>query len=172
MFVGVFSGLQWARPRSVDRPVQRLEMNLPPGVELYAGSTHAIAISQDGSKVAFVGVLGGVRQLYVRQLDRGEATLLRGTANSNDPFSPDGSSLGVLTAAGGLMKVSLADGLVVPLAADADFFAGGTWGPDDQITFGRKGALWRIPAAGGSATQITHSWAGQWAVASVADHRR
>ena len=70
-------------------------------------------------------------------------------------FSPDGSSLGVLTAAGGLMKVSLADGLVVPLAADADFFAGGTWGPDDQITFGRKGALWRIPAAGGSASQIT-----------------
>ncbi len=147
----------WSRPTPASRPVQRLELNLPAGVELYTGSTQAVAISPDGTTVAFVGVAGGARQLYVRRLNQLEARPVRSTENSNGCFfSPDGSALGVLTAGGGLKKVSLTDGLVVPLATDVDFFAGAVWGPDEHIVFGRKGTLWRVTAAGGQPAQITH----------------
>ena len=175
MFVGVFIGLQWARPRSDDRPVQRLELNLPSGVELYAGSSQSFAISSDGTQVAFVGVLGGVRHVYLRRLDQAEARTLPGTENSNGCFfSPDGTALGVLTAGGALKKVSLTDGLVVTLATDTNFIAGGVWGRDDRITFGRTGgSLWQIAAAGGPchADHATRSGR-RGAVALVADHHR
>ena len=139
------------------RPVQRLELNLPPGVELYGSYTQTVALSPDGTRMAFIGVLGGVRQISaVRRLDQDEATPLRGTENSNGCFfSPDGDALGIVTAGGALKKVSLADGLVVTLS-ETDFLTGGVWGSDGHITFGRRGELWRIPATGGEAKQVTH----------------
>jgi eukaryotic-like serine/threonine-protein kinase len=140
------------------RFVMRLDLNLPSGVELYTGSAQTAAVSPDGTRVAFIGVLSGVRQIFVRRLDQFEAIPLRGTENSNECFfSPDGRSLGFEVSSGsGLKKVSIADGLVVPLVGDVDFNSGGAWGPDDRITFARTGGLWQIPAAGGAATQVTH----------------
>ncbi len=145
----------WSPQTSPSRSVMRLELNLPVGVELYAGGQSAV-LSPDGTRVAFVGVLGGLRQIYLRRLDQFEAAPLRGTETANVCFfSPDGRALGFVNVGGGLMKVSVADGLVVPLASDANSTQGGAWGTDDRITFGRAGALWQIPAAGGAAWQVT-----------------
>ena len=47
------------------------------------------------------------------------------------------------------------------LASDADYTTGGAWGADGRITFGRGGALWQVPAAGGAATQLTTLDAGK-----------
>jgi Tol biopolymer transport system component len=137
------------------RSVIRLELDLPAGVELHIGG-QSVALSPDGTHLAFIGVLNGVRQIYVRRLDQFEAVPLRGTEGANVCFfSPDERALAFIIAGGGLKRVSLADGLVVPLAADVDFSAGGAWGLDDRITFGRAGTLWQVPATGAAVVQVT-----------------
>ena len=47
------------------QPAARLEVALPPGVEPYIGPS-AVAISPDGTRVAFVGIEAGNRQIYFR----------------------------------------------------------------------------------------------------------
>jgi serine/threonine-protein kinase len=134
----------------------RLELNLPAGVELATIYPPAATLSPDGTRIAFVGVRGGLRQLYMRRLDQFEAVPLQGTDNPNAMFfSPDGQALGFITPDLSLKKVSLADGLVVTLAHDADYSSGAAWGADDRITFGRAGGLWQVSASGGEAKQLT-----------------
>jgi hypothetical protein len=134
----------------------RLELNLPPGVELYTGYGANAAVSPDGMRVAFIGSVGGVRQLYMRGLDQFGASEIRGTDFvTSFFFSPDGGAIGLLTGDRVLKKVSLADGLVVTIAHDVDISSGATWGADDRITFGRAGTLWQMPASGGLPQQLT-----------------
>ena len=136
--------------------VTRLELDLPAGVELVTVYPPAVVLSPDGTRVAFVGAFRGLRQLYTRRLDQFETVPIRGTENANAVFiSPDGRSLGFITADLSLKRVSLADGLVTTVEHDAEFSAGAAWGADDRITFVRGGALWQVPASGGSATQLT-----------------
>jgi hypothetical protein len=89
------------------------------------------------------GMRGGNRQIFIRrldQVDQDEATPLRGTENALTCFfSPDGGALGFTVVGSELRTVSLADGLVVPLASDVDFGGGIAWGSDDRITFVRAG---------------------------------
>jgi eukaryotic-like serine/threonine-protein kinase len=136
--------------------VTRLDLDLPPGVELVTVYPPAMVLSTDGTRVAFVGVFRGLRQLYTRRLDQFETVPIRGTENANAVFmSPDGRALGFITADLALKKVSLADGLVTTVEHDAEFSAGAAWGPDDRITFVRAGTLWQVPASGGPARQLT-----------------
>jgi hypothetical protein len=98
-----------------------------------------VVLSPDGTRVAFVGVFRGLRQLYTRRLDQFETVAIRGTENANAVFmSPDGRALGFITADLALKTVSLADGLVTTIEHDAEFSAGAAWGAD---TFVRAGAL-------------------------------
>jgi eukaryotic-like serine/threonine-protein kinase len=74
--------------------VVRVEMNMPLGVEGNDASTPSIAISPDGTQVAFVGMVGGLRRIYVRRLGEFESAALRGTESANlVSFSPDGAAL-------------------------------------------------------------------------------
>jgi serine/threonine protein kinase/Tol biopolymer transport system component len=137
-------------------PVTRLDLDLPVGVELVTVYPPAMVLSPDGTRVAFVGVLRGLRQLYMRRLDQFETVSIRGTENANAVFmSPDGRALGFITADLALKKVSLTDGLVTTIEHDAEFSTGAAWGADDRITFVRAGVLWQVPASGGAATQLT-----------------
>jgi serine/threonine protein kinase/Tol biopolymer transport system component len=136
--------------------VTRLDLDLPAGVELVTVYPPAMVLSPDGTRVAFVGVFRGLRQLYTRRLDQFETVPLKGTENANAVFmSPDGRALGFITADLALKRVSLADGLVTTVEHDAEFSAGAAWGADDRITFVRAGALWQVPASGGPAKQLT-----------------
>jgi Tol biopolymer transport system component len=158
--IGVTDLVQRVRSRQQESPsraMMRLELSLPAGVELFTGGA-SVALSPDGTRVAFIGVLGGSRQIFVRRLDQPEATpLLRAMDNHviSCFFSPNGSALGFITTDNLLKKVSLENGLVNPLATDVDIRAGGAWGADDRITFGKAGTLWQIPARGGAAKQLT-----------------
>jgi serine/threonine-protein kinase len=135
----------------------RTELNLPSGVELYSGFAQNLAISPDGTRVAFIGILGGVRSLYVRRLDQFEAVAIPGTPTiSSCFFSPDGLAVGFRSSDGTVKKVSLGDGLVQTLSRDADPSGnGGAWGTDDRVTFVRGGALWQVSASEGPARQLT-----------------
>jgi dipeptidyl aminopeptidase/acylaminoacyl peptidase/predicted Ser/Thr protein kinase len=150
----VVTQLKNGAPVSSSGAVARLELNV--GIELYTNYPPGATLSRDGTRIVFAGVVGGLRQLYVRRLAEFEAIPLRGTENATMGFfSPDGSAVGFISADRQLKKVSLSDGLIVPLARDADYSAGAFWGADDRITFGRADTLWQVPASAGEATQLT-----------------
>jgi serine/threonine protein kinase len=159
-----------ATPRANDSPI-RMELNLPAGVELWEPFTNAgsVALSPDGSKLAFIGVTSGNRQIYIRRLDQFHAVAVPGTSGANAlTFSPDSRSIAVMLITQVLQTIGLEDGLVVPLARGVDLNAGLTWGVDGRITFGKAGVLWQVPSGGGQVAQLTsldtangevaHSW--------------
>ena len=157
--LAVAAGTLWWTPSGSSAPAQpvlRLEINLPAGVELYTASPRPVAVSPDGTRIAFVGVRSGSRQVYVRRLDQFEAVPLKGTDGvTTFFFSPEGQSLGFLTGAGQLRTVSFADGLVTTVTDGATFLYGAAWTGDDHIVFVRGGALWQIPRSGNMAEPLT-----------------
>ena len=136
-------------------PVRRLELALPPSVELFTGS-QTVAVAPDGARIAFVGVRAGVREVYVRALDQFESVPLRGSTGATACFfSPNGRSIGFATTAGVMKTISLADGLVTTVTEGVTFLYGMAWSRDGQIVHVRGGTLWLVPAGGGKPTQVT-----------------
>jgi Tol biopolymer transport system component len=132
-------------------------LDLPTGVELNTSLAQSVAVSPDGTRVAFVGVVGGVRQLYVRRLDQFDAVAIRGTENASQCFfSPDGLAIAFFVV-GVLKKVTLADGLVVTLSHDVDVnLPSAAWGTNDRLIYTHAGTLWQVPASGaGPSQQLT-----------------
>ncbi len=110
----------------------------------------AVAVSADGSKMAYVGASGGRSRLFLRTIDRDEPTPIDGTEDATDPFfSPDGKWIGFF-AHGSLQKLALDGGHPIVLCA-ARGGAGAAWADDDTIVFGggRGGGLARISAQRG-----------------------
>jgi serine/threonine-protein kinase len=131
---------------------------VPGGAGAPAGN--AIAVSPDGSRLAFVAQSrgGDAPRLYVRHLDQLPATLLAGTEGAMAPFfSPDGQWLGFF-GGGKLKKIAVAGGAPVTLA-DTPVARGGSWAEDGTIVFAPGtafgGNLWRVPAKGGTPEQLT-----------------
>ncbi len=146
------------RPAPVARPVVRLQTALPAattlGLDPFASN---VAISPDGRHVAFVGA--GTLPLFVRALDRDEATQLPGLVNVRGPFfSPDGEWIGFFVGPD-LKKVSIRGGPPVTICANcAAGNRGASWGADDTIVFSATGGtsgLRRVPAGGGEPTRLT-----------------
>jgi serine/threonine protein kinase len=130
----------WNLKPSPRRPVSRATITLPPGLELAGlGFGPPIAISKDGTQLAFVGRQGtGTQQIYLRALDSSEAKPIPGTEDGYDPFfSPDGQWLGFF-AGGKLKKVSLNGGAAVTLS-DAGNPVGASWGSQGIIAFAPSG---------------------------------
>ena len=154
--VGLAAFVLWGTSSTTEvAPVRRLELTLPTGVELFT-SNRTVAVSPDGSRVAFVGVRAGTRQVYLRALDQFEAIALKGSDSATVCFfAPDGRSIGIVTNTGVIRTVSLADGLVTTVTDGANFLYGAAWGEDDRIVFVRGGTLWQIARSGGTATQLT-----------------
>ena len=143
-------------PSAVTNRQSRGFLNLPAGAELYSTGGSGITISSDGRRLAFVAIRDGARQVYVRQLDRFHARPVRGTETVvYATFAPDGSSLAFSTADRVLKRVALTDSLPETVTSDIDLNTGAAWGPDGRIIFGRDGALWTVPAVGGTPSRLT-----------------
>ena len=100
----------WNLKPSPARPVSRTVITLPPGQRLAGLDQPAVAISPDGTNLAYVAVQGGTQQLYLRAMDSLEARPISGTEGAVNPFfSPDGQWLGFF-AGGKLKKVSVNGG--------------------------------------------------------------
>jgi len=139
-------------PRSrIGEPLVRIDADLGTGVSLFTENGPALAISRDGTRVAFCSRSedGSIR-LYWRRLDQTKATALPGTESAFSPFfSPNGEQIAFF-ADGSLKKVELSTGSVTILA-NAVNPAGGTWGQNGVIVFNRAPTLdlWRVAANGG-----------------------
>ena len=134
------------------QPVSRLTITLPPGQQL-AGLDNgpSLAISPDGTHLAYVARQGGMQQLYLRAMDSLEAKAIPGTEGAVNPFfSPDGQWLGFF-ANRKLMKVSLNGGAAIPLA-NAAFDGGADWGSQGTIAFSPSfsSTIQQVSAAGGA----------------------
>ncbi len=152
----VLAGLS-ASPLSTPQPVKRVTIKLPDTeplalakfAPLGIGRT-SIALSPDGSLLAYAAERNGKSQLYLRALDQFDAKPIPGTEGAYNPFfSPDGRSLGFFSE-NKLKKVSLQGGEPVTLC-EARIPHGASWGPDDTIVFGDSEGfnLSQVPASGG-----------------------
>src|SRR5712691_2912304 len=125
---GLVTGLAvWNLKPTPPGPVIRTVIALPPGQQL-AGLDNgpAVAISTDGTHLAYVARQGGTQQLYLRAMDSLEPRPIPGTEGAVNPFfSPDGQWLGVF-AGGKLKKVSVNGGTAVTLG-DAASPYGASW---------------------------------------------
>jgi len=144
-------------PLSTSKPVRRMTIKLPDSEPLALakfgpmgiGRT-AVALSPDGSLLAYAAERNGKAQLYLRGLDRFDAKPIPGTEGAYSPlFSPDGRSLGFFSE-NKLKKVSLQGGEPVTLC-EARIPHGASWGPDDTIVFADSEGnnLSRVSASGG-----------------------
>ena len=135
--------------------VMHLEIGYPPNVEPISGLQGGFAVSPDGQSVAMIGVRDGVRRLYVRRLDRPEAAEISDSAGVNAAyFSPDSKSIAFVPGSGLITRLSLADQQRAVLAQGADLASSVAWVGTD-IVYSRGGALWIVPAKGGTPRQLT-----------------
>jgi Tol biopolymer transport system component len=153
----------------------RLSITLPEGQRIPAGGAVAdieplpLALSSDGSLLAYVAVVDGARQLLIRKLDEFGSTALPGTKGAYNPFfSPDGRWVG-FWANGSLVRQSLDGGPLQILSATPGIL-GAVWTETDSIIFAPAvgPGLSILPAAGGEAVELTRldptplEWAHMW----------
>ena len=93
----------------------------------------SLAISPDGSRIAFAG-----DGLWTRSLDRLEIEHLADLPGAKTPFfSPDGSAIGFYSARQ-LMRIHADGGLPVPLGVRTPLVVGATWTEADQVIYTRR----------------------------------
>jgi len=140
------------------RPVTRTVILLPLGERLGDLSQPILALSADGSQLAYVATTqdGGVGQIHVREMDSGEARPVPGTEGGQGPFfSPDGQWLGFF-ANGKLKKIPVGGGVAQTLA-DAPVPAGGSWGDRGRIVFAAGfGSIQEMSDSGGTSQPWAH----------------
>jgi eukaryotic-like serine/threonine-protein kinase len=139
------------------RPISRTVITLPSGQQL-AGLENgpAVALSPDGTRLAYAARQGGTQQLYLRAMDSLEATPILGTEGAVNPFfSPDGQWVGFF-AGGALKKVSVSGGAALTVGV-ASIPGGASWGSQGMIIFAptQVGALQQVPDAGGTPQPLT-----------------
>ena len=142
---------------SREPPLTRLNLAFPPEESLVPGAAPVLALSPDGTRLVYVGRRPEGRQgLYIRPLDRLEATAIPGTEGAVNPFfSPDGEWVG-FGAEGKLKKVSISGGQPLTLC-EVTVPRGASWGSDGTILFSPAGnaGLLRVSDKGGVPKPLT-----------------
>jgi serine/threonine-protein kinase len=114
-----------------------------------------VALSPDGSLLAYVVGSGDAGQIYLRSMDSPEASPVAGTEGAQAPFfSPDGDWIAFATD-GHLKKVKTSGGRIWTICEVRELH-GASWGSDDHIVFSDlTGGLRRVDANGGESIEIT-----------------
>jgi len=115
-----------------------------------------LALSPDGSLLAYVAEDDEGSALFLRTLASFETRKLPGTEGADVPFfSPDGEWVGFF-AAGRLKKVSVARGSVLTIARATEGL-GASWGSDGTIIFcpSPNAGLFLVSEEGGTPEQLT-----------------
>ncbi len=136
----------------------QLTLALPAHAIMSAGAPgNTLAISPDGSTLAYTSAATAPPRLFLRRLDEVAPHVLPGTETPGNPqFSPDGRWIAFISRSA-LRKMPVGGGPVTTIARDAGRFA---WGPDGTIAYARTvggflRGLWRVDANGGAPEPLT-----------------
>jgi hypothetical protein len=145
----------WMIGHSGWKPAQTMRFsNMLPAGDYFAGSGRSpnIAVSPDGTNIAYVAAHNGVTQLYLRHAGEWDGQPLSGSGDAHTPFfSPDGKWLGAVVG-GKVVKFPVSGGEPATLASISFAIYGACWGADGWIYFGTEAPLGlaKIPATGGA----------------------
>ncbi|MGA9885000.1 MAG: protein kinase [Candidatus Acidiferrales bacterium] len=147
-------------PAPPQRAVTRTVINLPLGQRLAGFNNLVLALSPNGSQLAYVatteGEGGATQQIYLRKMDSLAANPVPGTEGAVDPFfSPDGQWLGFF-ADGKLKKISVTGGPAQILADDVTP-TGASWSKQGTIAFSSgPRPIYKVSDGGGTPQPLTH----------------
>jgi serine/threonine protein kinase/Tol biopolymer transport system component len=154
----VAAALLWpsSQPPTGQR-VQRLSILPPPGEQVYPDST-GIAVSPDGTMVAFIvgSVARSENEVWVRPVGSMSARRLEGTESAGLVFwSPDSTRIGFFT--NSKLKIISASGGRAETVADAPSGRGAVWTRSNVIIFAPDagGPLFRVSPNGGTPVAVT-----------------
>ena len=128
----------------------------PPGTSLNS-VLRAVAISRDGTRIAFSASSSDGPRLYHRDMNSASSVPIRGSEGAVNPaFSPDGRWLAFF-AAGKLKKISLDGGTAVVLADGITYPRGLSWGTDHNIYYAPSlsSGILRVSDSGGTPQAVT-----------------
>ena len=134
----------WTTQRSLppatglDAPVVRFDLALPAQSRLALSERlmNELAVSPDGSRIAFVVEQAGKTALYMRRLDEREANRVDTATDARGPtFSPDGQWLAYFDDYERLVKMPVAGGPPQQIAEVLQPFGNAAWSRDERITF-------------------------------------
>ena len=119
-------------------------------------SAYFVAISNDGTKIAYTYLSDAGVNLVLRTTDQFDGKVIPGTADGLFPvFSPDGQWIAYGTVSSTkLKKIPITGGTPITLG-DGDFGLGAAWGDDNTIVFSGPKGLLRMSAEGGTAENLT-----------------
>ncbi len=141
-----------------DQRVTRLSVAIPAETSLSPSTFSNVALSDDGSRLAFTTGQGEGARLYVREMDELEATLVEGSDGAREPFFSPGGQWVAFYAGTQLKKAPLAGGSPISIIDNGanDGFSG-DWGPDDTIVYSPtySGGVLRVSANGGEPEVLT-----------------
>ena len=135
--------------------VTRLTLPLPEGQRQPRNMSAPLAISPDGTLLAYAARDSTGVHLFLRPLDSFDARKIPDSLHADAPFfSPNGQWVGFV-AAGQLRKVSISGGSPLTITRASPF--GASWGLDHNIVFTPTigSGLFRVPADGGTPEQLT-----------------
>jgi serine/threonine-protein kinase len=144
---------------TLTRSVTVFPITIPPTQRLDAKWNSTVALSPDGTLLAYVVSQEGQRRLCIRKMDELDSIPIPGTEDARHPFfSPDGQSVAFF-AAGQLKSASLKTEDVQSLCVVSPVSFGGAWGSDGFIyfTWGPSTGLRKVLATGGEPEALTIS---------------
>jgi serine/threonine-protein kinase len=145
------------RPRAEQpRPVTRVGLDEPDSVTAQPSNAGvnltSVAISDDGTTLAYIGGTGTLQLLYVRDLAAEGFRQVSGVSRVSAPaFSPDGRSIAFLDAGYRIMQVPVSGGAARPLADSA---GPPMWADDGNVYFVRQRQLRAVASDGGQPPRV------------------
>jgi serine/threonine protein kinase/Tol biopolymer transport system component len=156
---GLFLDTQGTPPVQASR---QLGVTFGTDAPLRVTQSTSLALSPDGTMVAFVTDRNGANELYLRRFDELQATRIVTDAN-NPFFSPDSRWLAFFSSDGQMKKISTAGGAPIAIEDSANLAAGigrgASWGDDGYIVYNplptERAPLLRISSDGGAAERLS-----------------
>ena len=143
-------------PSAAPAPALRLTIDWPDGLTWAGPSGPGVAISPDGTRIAYVAVSGNAGpQICLQDLRSTEMRVVSATDSPYNPFfSPDSTQIGFV-ASGKLWRTPVAGGAPFEIGSIDVNDRGVAWSEDGFIYSGGGAGISRISESGGAREQIT-----------------
>ncbi len=154
VIAGTVAWRMWPVPRSL--PALKLTIEWPEDVSWDGPSGPGVAISPDGTHLAYVAVDRAGPQVYVRDLRGDDVRIVSSSAENpyNPFFSPDSSQIGFVSS-GRLWRTAVTGGQPFEIGPIDTNDRGVVWSADGYIYSGGGSGISRMAETGGPREQIT-----------------